>query len=158
MRNILIPLAISSLFLFLSIASFSQDASPEHTQFTNAVGIRIGPTSPTIQNGISFKHFFNSSNAVEGILSLTNGFGVCGLYEIHKPLPVENLQWLIGAGAYVGFSNNTNYFGGAGIIGLDYNFPTLPLNLTIDWKPELNLSPRIFPEGSGVGFSARYTF
>ena len=146
------------MFLFANIACFSQDASEQHMQYTNAIGIRLGPTSPAIQNGISFKHFFNESSAAEGILSVTNGFGVCGLYEKHKLLPIENVQWLIGAGAYVAFVNNTNYFGGAGIIGLDYKFTSVPLNLTIDWKPELNLAPRIFFEGSGVGFSARYTF
>ena len=159
MKKILLVIDLSLIFISLATLGFSQsDAPTTNVNHTDAIGIRLGPTSPAIQNGITYKHFLNESNALEGILSLTNGFGICGLYEIHKPLPVENVQWLIGGGGYVAFVNSANYFGGAGIVGIDYTFPSIPLNLTIDWKPELNLAPRIFFEGSGVGFSARYTF
>jgi hypothetical protein len=48
--------------------------------------------------------------------------------------------------------------GAAGIIGLDYNFPNIPLNLSLDWKPELNLIEKIGFEASTVGFSVRYRF
>ena len=159
MKKFLLLIGFTVFFISLVTVGFSQsDETANHAVYTDALGIRIGPTSPAIQNGITYKHFLNESNALEGILSLTNGFGICGLYEIHKPLPVENVQWYIGAGGYVAFVNSNNYFGGAGIIGVDYSFTNIPLNISIDWKPELNLAPRISPELSGVGFSARYTF
>ena len=128
------------------------------SQFTDAIGIRLGPTSPFISNGFTYKHFLNPSSAIEGLLSLTNGFGICGLYELYKPLAIEDVQWFIGGGAYVAFVNSTNNFGVAGIVGVDYKFSTVPLDISLDWKPEINLAARVSPEFSGVGFSARYTF
>lgn len=157
MKKILPALFLFISFIALAANGFSQ-TDETNTSYTDAVGIRLGPTSPAIQNGITYKHFLNNSNAIEGILSLSNGFGVCGLYEVHKPLAIEGVQWFVGAGGYVAFVNSNNYFGGAGIIGVDYKFPSIPLNLSLDWKPELNLAPRVFFEGSGIGFSARYRF
>ncbi|MBS1513174.1 MAG: hypothetical protein JST86_20220 [Bacteroidetes bacterium] len=138
--------------------SFSLAGKAQETNgYKDALGIRLGSSVPVIQNGVTYKHFMNK-NAIEGILSFGDGVGLCGLYEIHKPLSTQNLQWLIGFGGYVGFNNSTTNVGGAGIIGLDYKFDKVPLNLTLDWKPELNLVSKIGFEASGIGFSARFTF
>ncbi|GAB2807934.1 hypothetical protein [Ferruginibacter profundus] len=151
---------MKKLFLFLIVAlafSFTTKAQDEGTSYKNAIGIRLGSSVPAIKNGITYKHFIGN-NAVEGILSFGDGVGICGLYEIHKPLSAENLQWLIGFGGYVGFNNSTSNVGAAGIIGLDYKFSQVPLNLTLDWKPELNIISKVGFEAAGVGFSARFTF
>ena len=153
---------MKKLFLFLlagTLFSFAANAQDEEGQgYQNAIGIRLSSSAPVVKSGISFKHFFGN-NAVEGILSFGNGTtSICGLYEIHKPFATENLQWLIGGGGYVGFGSKTSYVGAAGIIGIDYKFPSLPLNFTLDWKPELNLVSQVGFEGSGIGFSARFTF
>ena len=128
----------------------------ESNSYKNAVGVRLGSNVPAIKSGITYKHFIGN-NALEGIISFGDGVGICGLYEIHKPLTGENLQWLYGGGAYVNFSSDTKV-GVAGIIGIDYKFANVPLNLTADWKPELNIVSKIGFEGAGVGFSARFTF
>ncbi len=128
----------------------------ESNSYKNAIGVRLGSNVPAIKSGITYKHFIGS-NALEGIISFGDGVGICGLYEIHKPLSGENLQWLYGAGAYVNFSS-TSKVGLAGIIGVDYKFTNIPLNLTVDWKPELNIVSVAGFEGAGVGFSARFTF
>ena len=145
------------LSMLICLDSMAQGESAASTHYKDAIGIRIGPSSPAIQSGITYRHFLNETNALEGLLSLSNGFGICALYEVHKPLPVENVQWFVGVGGYVSSINSSNYFGGAGLVGIDYIFPSIPLNLSIDWKPELNLAPRVFFEESGVGFSIRYT-
>jgi len=90
------------------------------------------------------------------------------LLEFHKPLNTPGLQWFYGAGAYVGFGKeydvnkarnvNTNYFGGQGVVGLDYKFASVPINISLDWKPELNLISDINFEPAAIGFSARFTF
>jgi len=67
------------------------------------------------------------------------------------------LQWFYGGGGYVGFGGDTNV-GGMGIIGLDYKFNNAPLNLSLDWKPELNIISDINFEPAAIGFSARFTF
>src|SRR5438045_1856251 len=106
---------MKKLFLLLLVAlsfSLATKAQDEDSQssYKNAIGIRLGSSVPVIKNGITYKHFIGS-NAVEGILSFGDGVGLCGLYEIHKPLSVENLQGLIGFGGYVGFNNSTTNVG-----------------------------------------------
>ena len=45
-----------------------------------------------------------------------------------------------------------------GIIGIDYKFRDVPLNLSIDWKPELNLVRSVNFEAATVGLSLRFVF
>src|SRR5690349_3703856 len=125
------------LFISLIIAfSFSSKAQ----EYKTAVGIRLGPSSPAIAPGFTIKHFLDEKHAVEGIVGINDGIGICGLYEWHFPVTsVEHLQWFAGAGAYAAYRSSTSYIGGAGIIGVDYKFPDIPLNISVDWKPELNL-------------------
>ena len=149
MKRLFLLMIVVSLFC---LSSKAQDAG-----YKTALGVRLGSSVPAIKNGVTLKHFFGN-NAIEAILSFGDGTALCGLYEIHKPLGVTSLQWLIGAGGYVGLGNGTNNVGAAGIIGLDYKFAAIPLNVTLDWKPELNLVSKIGFEASGVGFSARFTF
>ena len=127
--------------------------------YTTSAGIRLGPNSAAITSGFTVKHFLNEKTAVEGILGINDGVGICGLYEIHFPIEaVPNLQWFAGPGAYIAFRNSTTSFGAAGVVGMDYKFEEIPLNLTIDWKPELNLISKVAFESSGLGISVRYTF
>jgi len=45
-----------------------------------------------------------------------------------------------------------------GILGLEYTFSEAPINLSLDWKPEIELTPyNGFIPGEG-GFSVRYVF
>ena len=151
---------LSSLLILALYSVHAQD-------YTTAVGIRLGPNSAAITSGFTIKHFLNEKTAVEGIVGINDGFGVCGLYEIHFPIEsVKNLQWFVGPGAYLAFRNSTyNFrnggstnFGAAGVIGADYKFEDIPLNISLDWKPELNILTNIGFEPSGVGISARFTF
>jgi hypothetical protein len=145
--------------LFFAALLFSLTTNAQYTNnYKHAIGVRLGSSVPAIKSGISYKHFINN-NAIEAILSLGDGVGICGLYEIHKPIStVENLQWLVGFGGYATFNNSNSNVGAAGIIGLDYKFKDIPLNITVDWKPELNIISKVGFEASGVGFSARFTF
>ena len=146
------------LLLLVAALTFSLTTTAQNgSAYKDALGVRLGSSVPVIKNGITYKHFIGN-NAIEGILSFGDGVGICGLYEIHKPLSTQNLQWLIGFGAYVGFNTGTSNVGAAGIVGLDYKFAQVPLNLTLDWKPELNIISKVGFEASGIGFSARFTF
>lgn len=152
MNKTLLTFAIAVLF---STIVFGQNES----FYKNALGVRLGSSVPTVKSGITYKHFLANNNAIEGILSFGDGTSICALYEIHKPInTVKNLQWFIGAGGYVGFNNSSSNLGAAGIAGLDYQFATIPLNISLDWKPELNIISKVGFEASGVGFSARFTF
>ncbi|MCW3092591.1 MAG: hypothetical protein JWP81_3660 [Ferruginibacter sp.] len=150
--------------LFVSIVAFftctlkAQETSTT-PEYKTAVGIRLGPSSPAIAPGFTVKHFLDDQHAVEGILGINDGIGLCALYEWHKPIvSVEHLQWFVGAGGYAAYRSKTSYVGAAGIVGVDYKFQDIPLNISVDWKPELNIITSVGFEASGVGFSARFTF
>lgn len=152
-----ILLAITVLTLVSFSLKAQEDVSTSGNSYSTAIGVRLGPSVPVVKSGITIKHFIGT-NAIEGILSFGNGVAICGLYEIHKDLAVDNLKWFIGFGGYAGFGSNTTNIGAAGIVGLDYKFTDLPLNISLDWKPELNILTKVGFEASAVGFSARFTF
>jgi hypothetical protein len=142
------------VILITSFAFFSNTASSQ--DYKMALGVRLSSSNALVNNSVSFKYFLNNGNAIEGLFSFSNPVAIGGLYEVHRPLGAPGLQWFFGAGAYVAF-NKTNFIGGQGIVGLDYKFQNIPLNISIDWKPELNLAREVFFEASGLGFSVRFT-
>lgn len=146
-------LAVLAITLCIGHSSKAQD-------YSTAIGIRLAPSAAFVGAGFTIKHFIKENNAVEGILGIGNGgISIGGLYEWHNPInTVENLQWFAGAGAYVAFLNSTSAIGATGIVGLDYKFAEIPLNISLDWKPELNIISTIGFEGNAVGISARFTF
>ena len=146
-----------SLLVFSLITIFA--ISSKAQEYTNAAGIRLGPNSAVISPGFTIKHFLNETNAIEGIVGISDGLGLCALYEWHHPITsVDHLQWFVGAGGYAAFRSSSSYIGAAGIVGLDYKFDQIPLNISLDWKPELNIITNVAFEGSAVGVSARFTF
>jgi hypothetical protein len=131
--------------------------STSATYKTNMLGIRISSKDAVINHSVTFKHFFKSDIAVEGLFSFTDPGALGFLIEKHKPFGPSGLTWFWGAGLYAGFGGGRN-FGAQGAVGLDLVVPTLPVNLSIDWKPELNFTKIFSFEPSAVGFSARFVF
>ena len=132
--------------------------------YKTALGLRLSSNGPAINNSVSFKHFMNPKLAIEALLTFDKTAAIGALFEVHNAMPsTEGLKCFYGAGAYLGFdSDKTNtdraLMGAQGIIGLDYKFANLPLNLSLDWKPELNIIDNINFEPGAVGFSIRFTF
>jgi hypothetical protein len=124
-----------------------------------AFGLRFSTAAPTISNSVSVKYFLDESNAVEGLVSFGSRFGLGGLYEKHQLIGgTPAFKWFYGGGGYIGFQNNNTYLGPQGIVGLDYKFQNAPLNLTLDWKPELDIIPKINFVPDAFALSARFTF
>jgi hypothetical protein len=159
---------ISILFVFalLLMAGTSLKAQPYKT----ALGLRA-----TYWWGLTVKHNMSDRGAIEGILHTRwGGFILTGLYEHHFPaLGVDGLRWYLGGGAHIGFwgnkYNNGNYWFddnnssrvGIGfdlIGGLEYTIPSVPINLSIDYKPGFNVYPGAVPYGDDGAFSIRYVF
>ena len=126
-------------------------------EYRSALGVRLSSNPAVVNNSVSFKYFTSESLALEGLLSFSDPVAIGLLFEKHNPFSSPGLQWFYGAGGYVGFGSNTKV-GGMGIIGLDYKFTNAPLNLSLDWKPELNIISDINFEPAAIGFSARFTF
>ena len=121
------------------------------------LGVRLSNSIPTLNNAVSGKYFVTDRSAVEGIISFGSRFGLGGLLEIHNPLNIEGLRWVYGAGAYVGFEDKKTYLGPTGILGLDYKFADVPINLSLDWKPELDIIPDINFVPDAFALSVRFT-
>jgi hypothetical protein len=151
MNKISIAVIASFVFLSSSISAFSQD-------YKLGLGIRLSNATPTLSNSLSVKYFTKPNTAIEGLLSFGGSrFGIGALYEPHTPMGTPGLQWFYGIGGYVGFQSNNTYLGPTGAIGLDYKFDRIPLNISLDWKPELDILPAINFIPDAFGFSVRFT-
>ena len=132
--------------------------------YNTALGIRLSSKDAVINNSVSFKHFINEKAAIEALFTFDKRAAIGALYEVYKPVATaDGLAWFYGAGAYLGFdSDKTNpsrsLMGAQGIVGLDYKFSNIPINLSLDWKPELNIIDNINFEPAAIGFSIRFTF
>jgi hypothetical protein len=149
--------SIILLLVFLTISGLYNHLSAQ--DYKLAVGLRFSTAAPTLNNGISIKYFIDSSNAVEGLLSFGSRFGIGGLYEKHQLIGgTPAFTWFYGGGAYIGFEGGQTWFGPTGVVGLDYKFASAPVDLSLDWKPELDLVPSINFVPDAFGLTARFVF
>ena len=142
----------------LVIAALISTNKLQAQDYRFALGVRLSNSTPTLNNSISGKYFVTEKTAVEGLVSFGSRFGMGALVQIHNPLSVEGLRWYYGGGVYVGFEDGDTYLGPTGALGLDYKFKTAPINLSIDWKPELDILPEINFVPDAFGLTVRFTF
>ncbi len=121
--------------------------------YSTAIGLRGGETS-----GLTIKHFVGSSTAIEGILGLWNsGFHATVLLEKHvNAFGIESLNWYYGGGGHFAIDNGNKYYGYGrrrgdfytngsfglgvdGIIGLEFKIPQVPIALSLDLKPYIEV-------------------
>jgi hypothetical protein len=140
--------------LLIAYSFFFTTASAQ--PYKNAVGLRISGTSSVGGAGATFKHFFNETKAIEGIFSFKDPVAIGALYQVHSNWSImNNLQWYYGGGAFVSFSKPDAGIGVMGVIGVDYKFENLPLNIALDWKPEFAFAPKAAPYFNTFGVSIR---
>lgn len=146
---------------------------PLHSQeYKTAVGLKGGSMSARSGfGGLNLKHFLSGSNAIE--LTASTGRGnarIHGLYEWQNQTGWEDgLDWYVGIGGGVGFwrsgfwnsaSNKHNfnsglYLLGSAVIGLDYTFSDIPVNVAIDSGPSVGIL-NTYGFGWGGGLAVRY--
>lgn len=125
--------------------------------YRSSSGLRLGYTS-----GITFKRFVNKQQAIEVMLSgRDSGLQITGLYHFNRPLinPLsDNLYLFYGVGMHLGyerhtvnrpgsvsrdrFSDGKASFFAMGVdtnIGVEYRWLVIPLTLSLDFKPFLNV-------------------
>lgn len=140
----------ASLFLI----GFSASKSLAQANYSTGIGIRGGG----YENGLTIKHFTNSSTALEGIIGFRPGvFVITGLYEKHAVAFSEpSVNWYYGAGGHIGSINGDRYYkrygndyyyanngvllGADGILGLEWKIPEIPFALSGDLHPRLELA------------------
>lgn len=158
---------MKKLILVAALATFTIGSSAQ--AYETAIGLRAG-----FSTGVTAKHFIKSNLALEGILHYKwgLGLGITGLFEIHaNAFDVDELYWFYGAGGHVGlyqynnkapfdepFSGTTAVIGIDGIIGIEYNIREIPIAVSVDWKPTVNLVGLTGPDFDEGALSVRYTF
>lgn len=124
--------------------------------YEHSAGIRAGYSS-----GISYKGFFRYKMAAVEASMLYNrhGFNLNALYEYHlEPFRNKRLLVYLGGGAFGGGWEKELSLGIAGIAGIEYTLRDLPLNLSVDWKPMLNVYRSFAYDLLDFGVSVRYRF
>jgi hypothetical protein len=135
--------------LLISAFSFSQS-------YETAIGLKGGYPS---LGGLNLKKMLSSSTAAEfSIGGYDGGLVLSGLFEIQKPLPeTAGLFWYLGFGPTFGSSNNSLLLTANGVLGVDYKFQDLPLNIAIDTGPVMQLIGKKNLFSWGGGLAVRYT-
>ncbi len=162
-------LAVFFVTAFALNAFAQKDDSQE---YKNAVGLKVYPFAFTI------KHHFNKLIGVEGITYFYGGRSVrqTALLEFNFDIEkVPGLRWFAGPGAHVSFTRyngrSNTFVGIDGILGVDYKFKGVPINVSADWQPSFefgeepstNNIPGGIKDGPGftgswAGIAVRYTF
>lgn len=134
-------------------------------QYKNAIGGRFGTA-----NGITFKTFTSGNRAWDLIANFRDTksystFRFTALYEIHNAVNnAPGLQWYYGGGGTIGTykwkpsDESDVYVAADGVLGLDYKFSGAPINVALDWKPAIELTPNTEFDAEGFGLSVRFTF
>jgi len=156
MKKILMTIAV--VFCLVSIGKAQS--------YTTGVGLRGG-----LSGGVTIKHFVSSNTAIEGIVSTRwKGLNLTGLYEIHaQAFDVRGLNWYYGFGGHIGFWNGKyaswanddksySVVGLDGILGLEYKIAEIPISLSADWKPMLNIFGHSGFWTDGGAISVKYVF
>jgi hypothetical protein len=151
------------IVLFLLITSQFISAQ----DYKTSLGLRAGYP----YWGLTIKHFLSENHAIEGIMASNyGGLVITGLYENeHWTGQYPALNWYWGFGAHVGFWDagankyvESTYTGSVigidGVLGLEYTFDEIPLNLAFDIQPTVNLIGSPGWGGIWGGISIRYVF
>ena len=154
------------LCLTVGFILFSNTKVSAQSTYKNAIGGRFGEA-----NGITFKTFLNDKAALDLILNFQSRgdysyFRLTGLYEVHNPIQnAAGLRYYYGGGATLGSRNHRKFDDDNdllasidGVLGLDYKFNEIPLNVSLDWKPALVVTPYTEFDARGLGLSVRFTF
>ena len=149
------------LFIGITLASISVYAQ---TPYQHAIGLKF-PSGITV----TYKNFITEKAAAELQAGfLPDAFRAAGLYEFNffNLGNVNGLGWYAGPGvhyqvyknSYQKENNIKSEFGIDGIIGLDYKFNNLPINISADWQPSIALVGNSGGSVSNGGVAIRYTF
>jgi hypothetical protein len=147
------------------VATLAITFSSKAQGYDNAIGGRFGAA-----NGVTFKTTLGENKMIDLIANFRsnnnyNYFRITGLYEVYNKInDVQGLNWYYGIGGSIGsvkykpYNSSDLYLSVDGVLGLDYKFADAPINLSLDWKPAIQLTPDTEFDGSGVGLSLRFTF
>ena len=126
--------------------------------FSQAFGIRGGYGAE-----LSYQHPLSGNTRLEADLGLygfhSTGFVLTGIHQWVFGIQ-DGFNWYAGVGAEIGSLEGTFGLGAAGQIGIEYYIPSVPIQLSLDYRPSWFILPSnyAFNAFGGVGLGIRYTF
>jgi hypothetical protein len=147
-RSILQGMFVAAMIVVMSFGSNAQE-----------IGVRFGGTNGAggvAIDGIFSTGQFNRVHADFGIYS--GGIGIDALWDfLYQPINDTDLNWYLGFGpsTYIG---SEFWLGASGEIGAEYQFPTVPISIGIDWRPTIWLVKETTFGADSFGLNVRYVF
>jgi len=154
------------MLLGLAFSIQAQDISK------NALGLRLGDNDG-FGGEISYQRGLSKNNRLELDLGFRNSnyvdaFKLTGVYQWVWNID-NGFNWYAGVGAGVGswnynksgISNSGTFLFAAGDIGIEYNFKEVPIQLSLDLRPELYFNSDGYRDnnfGPDLALGIRYRF
>ncbi len=142
---------IISIAFVISIGVFAQKRT--------GIGLRIDSDNGT-EFGATLKYRLIGTTTLEAIATFpTNAVILNGLYEKYHSLSRSgSFQFFYGGGVFIGVGGGNKAAGLKGILGLCYNFKDIPVDLSVDWFPGMQIIDKIDARLNNFGISLRYKF
>ncbi len=126
-----------------------------------ALGVRFG--SPSFNPGfgaeLSYQHGLGTTNFIEFDLGWsTAGINGTASWDYLIAEFGGGFHFYAGPGANLGLVGDYFFVGALAQVGLEYQFGTIPFNVSLDWRPTFYLVPETRFSPSGVALSLRYRF
>ncbi|MCU0356643.1 MAG: outer membrane insertion C- signal [Cyclobacteriaceae bacterium] len=138
-----------TLLAFLTVCTFAQ---------AQELGIRFGDV---LGNNVAIDGLFNAGkfSRIHANVSFGNdGVGIEALWDfLYRPLGNEAFNWYVGVGPSLGIFDPF-VLGVSGEAGLEYTFNTVPISLSLDWRPTFVIVENTDFWAGGFGFNVRYVF
>lgn len=150
-------LLLCAICCIIAADGIAQDTKPDKPTYKTAIGLRFSPFGLSVKSNLAFR-----KRSFELVGYFKDGFTATGLYYWNFTLNHPgNVKLYAGASSQVGFRNE-RAGGGAvlglgGVVGADYKFLHLPINLSLDWQPSFQFGNTNEFKGWG-GLAARFTF
>ena len=154
------------MLIGLAFSTQAQDISK------NALGLRLG-SNDGFGGEVSYQRGLSKNNRLEFDLGWRNSnnidaIKIAGLYQWIWNID-EGFNWYAGVGGglgswnynYKGVKNNGTFLFPAGDIGVEYNFKEVPIQLSLDLRPELYFNDNGYRNsnfGPDLGLGIRYKF
>ncbi|RYY21458.1 MAG: hypothetical protein EOO36_00745 [Cytophagaceae bacterium] len=142
-----------TFFGLLGLLAWARPAAAQ--KYITAGGVRLGGGN----YGITVQQAVASRVTIEGIAGLgQREYSGTVLGEYHFGILGPSLNYYFGAGGHLGHNKDTGDFGGFdGIVGVEYKVAFLPLLLSFDFKPTIEVKSDDYARFP-TAFSIRYVF
>ena len=162
-----IKVLVTGLLLASAITSYAQEISK------NTLGLRFGG-GDGFGTEVSYQRGLGNNNRLEIDLgwksnSDFDGFKLVGVYQWVWNLE-GNFNWYAGVGGGVGnydydyregddrFRDSETFLLVAGQVGIEYNFDEVPIQLSLDTRPELGFGDFVDDLDFDIALGIRYRF